>query len=133
MGRMLNELQPSFRSQVFEFLARLTEAKILVLIVDTGRTQEEQAEKIRLGVSWTPHSLHQDGLAIDIVPYAQYIEYGEKKMQWDENDPIWLAIGKIGTELGLKWGVVTNGKRKDLGHFEFQATRGNGLPGIKSA
>lgn len=118
MSRSLNDLVQPFRSTVFEFLARLTEQHIEVIIVDTGRTQIEQYEKFAQGLSWTKHSKHQDGLAIDICPIFQYNLHGSNKLQWDEKDPTWQSIGLIGQSLGLKWGVTLNGIHKDLGHFE---------------
>ncbi len=100
------------------FLAKLMEARIPVMIVTTRRTLEEQAEKVKQGLSWTMNSRHLTGDAIDVAPYEVYDLHGADKANWDESDPIWQRIGNIGMALGLKWGVVTNGKRKDLGHFE---------------
>lgn len=119
-SRRLNDLSPSFRERVFEFLARLTEARVPVIIIDTLRTQIEQDEKVALGLSWTFHSKHQDGLAIDICPYDIYQLHGPDKLKWDETELVWQNIGIIGQSCGLKWGVVSSsGKRKDLGHFEY--------------
>ena len=124
-SRKLNDLDIRMRVKVFEFLARLTEVKIPVLIVGTLRDQEQQKEYVKNKVSWTMNSLHLPqspsnlALAIDIVPYSIYDAVGPDKLNWNETDPIWNLIGAIGVSLGLKWGVVVNGKRKDLGHFEY--------------
>lgn len=118
MSRNLDDLAPAFKPLAIELIARCAEAGIPVMIVDTLRTAEEQAEKVALKLSWTAHSRHQDGLAIDVVPYELYQAHGIKKLDWDVKDPVWQIIGKIGQGLGLKWGVVMNGQRKDLGHFE---------------
>jgi hypothetical protein len=99
-----------------ELLARMVEARILVLIVNTRRTQAEQDQAIAAGVSWVRHSKHQDGLAIDLVPYDQYALHGPDKLQWNGNDPVWQQMGQIGESLGLRWGGRWH--QRDLGHFE---------------
>ena len=100
-------------------LARLVEAGIHVLIVDTLRTPAEHADNLARGVSWTKHSLHLVGLAIDICPYEVYTSaVGGDKLQWDETDEIWQRIGVIGESLGLRWGG--RWKQRDLGHFEYR-------------
>lgn len=102
-----------------QLLARCVEAGIMVMIVDTKRTPEEQAENINKGVSWTMRSKHLTGDAIDICPYETYALAGPDKLQWNNQDPVWKRIGEIGQGLGLKWGVVKNGEQIDPGHFEF--------------
>lgn len=102
------------------FLAKLMEARIPVMIVTTTRTPQEQAEKVKQGLSWTMHSKHLTGDAIDVAPYDIYELHGPDKAEWDESDPIWTRIGQIGEACGLKWGVVMKGQRKDLGHFELR-------------
>lgn len=118
MSRRLDDLSPKMRPIAYEFLARLVEAKIAVLIVTTSRTIVEQQAAVDAGVSWTMNSKHLTGDAIDVVPFRQYILHGENKLQWDDKDPVWAKIGAIGEKIGLKWGVVRGGKRIDLGHFE---------------
>ena len=118
MSRALNDLDPRFRPIVVELLARLTEAKLPVLIVETRRTAEQQAINIATGHSWVAHSKHEDGLAIDLVPYALYtIAPGGDKLEWDTAAPAWQVIGKIGEALGLRWGG--RWQQKDMGHLEF--------------
>jgi hypothetical protein len=95
------------------------------MIVDTLRTVEEQEENIRKGVSWTMRSKHlpqppeNRALAYDLCPYLVWSAVGPDKLNWDQNNPDWMTIGKIGMLLGLKWGVVRGGIRIDLGHFEY--------------
>lgn len=119
MSRRLDDLDLRFKPLAMELLARLTEANILVLIVDTLRTPEEHAENLRRGVSWTLRSKHLDGLAIDVCPYKIYDLHGPDKLQWDANDGIWQSIGAIGKALGLRWGG--DWQQKDMGHFEYVA------------
>jgi len=118
MSRLLDALDPVFRPKAIELLARCVEARIMVLIVDTLRTPEEQEEYVRRGVSWTMNSRHVVGRAIDIAPFSQYLLHGRDKLQWDGSDPVWAAIGAIGQRVGLQWGVWKDGRNIDLGHFE---------------
>ena len=117
MSRKLDDLSPAFRPLAVEFLARLVEAGIPVIVVDTRRTAQEQAANVAKGVSWTMQSKHLTGDAIDVAPYETFALHGPDKLQWDAGDPIWTRIGEIGESCGLKWG----GRWKmtpDLGHFE---------------
>lgn len=116
MSRRLDDLSPRFRPLAVELLARLTEAGIPVLVVDTLRTPEEQAENLRRGVSWTLHSKHLTGDALDLCPYGLYQLHGPDKLHWDPTDPVWIRLGQIGESLGLTWGG--RWVQRDLGHFE---------------
>ena len=104
-----------------ELLARCAEAGLAVMIVDTLRTPEEHAANLARGVSWTERSKHLTGDAIDVAPYSIYQLHGADKLQWDNADPAWLAIGRIGEALGLRWGG--RWRQKDMGHFEWQPER----------
>jgi peptidoglycan L-alanyl-D-glutamate endopeptidase CwlK len=117
MSRRLDDLDPRFRPLAFELLARFVESGIAVMIVDTLRTPAEHAANLAKGVSWTTRSKHLDGLAIDVCPYMQWQLTGPDKLQWDATDPVWSAMGRIGEELGLRWGG--RWKQRDLGHFEY--------------
>ena len=118
MSRRLDDLDARFKPLAIELIARCAEALIPVMIVDTLRTKQEQEANVARGVSWTMNSKHLLGLAIDICPYDVYLSNGPDKLQWDEKSPLFQSIGKIGQALGLKWGIVLNGKHVDLGHFE---------------
>lgn len=117
LDRRLDSLAISFRPRAYELLARLIEARIMVMIVNTRRTPEQQAELVRAGRSWTSHSAHEDGCAIDLCPYAVYQLHGPDKALWDETEPVWQKMGEIGRKIGLKWGIVMHGQHFDLGHF----------------
>jgi hypothetical protein len=119
MSRQLDDLEPRFRWIAMELIARAAEAGIPVMIVDTLRTPQEQAENIAKGVSWTTHSKHLTGQAIDVCPYAVYQLRGPDKLQWGGDDPAWEQLGGIGERLGLRWGG--RWKQRDLGHFELKA------------
>ena len=124
MSRLLDDLTPHFKEIVFEFLARLTEARIQVMIIDTLRTPEEQAENMKNGVSWTMDSKHLpnpiDGKAqaIDICPYEVYQIEGFDKLLWDGSKPVWRKIGEIGEKVGLKWGG--RWLKRDYSHFQLK-------------
>lgn len=128
MSRSLNDLDSRLKVLAFEHIARCVEARIPVMIIDTLRTRDEQIANVANGVSWTMNSLHlpqppeNRALAYDICPYAIYQADGPDKLNWDEKHPHWQIIGRIGTSLGLKWGVVINNRRIDLGHFEYIQT-----------
>lgn len=106
-----------FRPLATEFLARLTEDGILVMIVDTLRTIEEHTDNLTNGTSWTQRSLHLDGLAIDVAPYSQYKLHGGNKLQWDSEDSVWTKIGRVAERVGLDWGGRWQ-NHPDLGHVE---------------
>lgn len=122
MSRSLDDLTPEMRAKTDKFLAKLVEKSIQIMIVDTLRTDKEQEENIKKGVSWTKNSKHLPqkpsgkSNAIDICPYHTYQLYGPDKIQWNANDPVWLKIGEIGESFGLKWGG--RWKKRDMGHFE---------------
>lgn len=118
MSRRLNDLSDRFRPKAIELLARLTEAGIPVLIVDTLRTPEEHAANLAAGTSKATRSKHLDGDAIDICPYATYSLDGPDKMQWGTH-PVWKRIGEIGESLGLTWGGRWKSPH-DPGHFEWK-------------
>jgi len=117
MSRKLDDLAPRFRPLAFELIARCAEAGLPVMIVDTLRTPAEHAENLANGVSWTKHSKHLDGLAIDICPYSQYQLHGRNKLEWDTESPVWQVIGAIIEKLGCRWGG--RWMQKDMGHAEY--------------
>lgn len=116
MSRKLDDLEPRFRAKAVELIARAAEAGIPLMIVDTLRTPQEQAENIAKGVSWTTHSKHLTGRAIDVCPYERFLIDGPDKLAWDASDAVWDTLGGIGERLGLRWGG--RWKQRDLGHFE---------------
>ncbi len=117
MSRSLDDLSPRFRPLAVEFLARLVEAGIHVMIVDTLRTEAEQAENIAKGVSWTTRSKHLTGDAIDICPFEVMNLDGPDKLHWKTDHPVWNRIVKIGESVGLVAGARWK-STPDYGHFE---------------
>ena len=123
MSRSLEDLTPEMRALTVEFLARLVELGLLIMLVDTLRTPEEQEQNILKGVSWTKNSRHLPqepsgkSDAIDLCPYSEFSLHGPDKLQWNGEDPVWEKIGEIGESLGLEWGG--RWKQRDLGHFKY--------------
>lgn len=117
MSRKLDDLSPRFRPLAITLIARIVEAGIAILVLDTRRTPEEQEQMLQRGVSWTRNSRHLTGDAIDLVPYEIYNLHGPDKLQWNAADPGWQVMGKIGESLGLTWGGRWN--KRDMGHFEY--------------
>ena len=119
MSRALNDLHPKFRPIAMELIARCIERGVMIMIVDTLRTQAEHEINLANGTSWTSHSKHLDGLAIDVCPFELYDLRGPDKLQWNSDDPVWKIIGEIGEKLGLTWGGRWT--KKDMGHFELKS------------
>ncbi len=117
MSRALDDLSPRFRPLADRFLARLMEAQIPVIIIETLRTQAQQDLYLARGVSWTKNSRHLTGDAMDIVPYEEFRLHGQDKADWNADDPVWLRIGTIAESCGMRWGGRWT--QKDLGHVEF--------------
>lgn len=134
MSRRLDDLSSAMRPLAFEFLARLAEAGIAVMIVDTLRTEEEHAENLANGTSRATVSNHLprrmrttlpptnplDGGksdAMDVCPYDVYQIAGADKLKWDADAAIWQQIGVIAEQVGLEWGGRWK-KPYDPGHVQ---------------
>jgi hypothetical protein len=128
MSRALDDLTPEFRRIAIEFLAQLLEDGLAVMIVATGRTQAEQDAAFARGASKVRHSRHQDGMALDVCPFAAWNLHGPDKLQWGR-DPAWQRIGAIAERLGLRWGGRFGesspgaGDGWDPGHVELPVAR----------
>lgn len=117
MSRALDDLRAPFRLKVFELIARCAEHSIPVYIVDTSRTDAEQAIYLAQGRSWTKYSKHLIGEAVDLAPYKQFDLHGPDKLQWDGTDPAWKVMADIGRALGLRCGA--DWSQRDYSHFEW--------------
>lgn len=109
-------LDDEFKQKALTFLGRLVFAGIYVMVIETIRTHERQAWLLRNNRSWTDHSKHLVGRAIDVCPIEEFRLNGSNKLHWDAADPIWTRIGEIGEQCGLTWGG--RWKQRDMGHFE---------------
>lgn len=121
MGRDLNELASYFLPLAQALIDGCSAVGVPVRIITTGRTPAEQEEKLAQGVSWVSVSKHEPqppegkSEAIDVVPLSVLSEH---KPDWDPTHPDWQVIGRIGKELGLRWGGDWT-KHPDMGHFEY--------------
>jgi len=124
-----NLLIPAVRPLFEAFLALLDKNGLRYSVLETLRTQETQDAYYAQGresfeeicrlrkiaglypigkgeagqvVTRAKHSLHQDGVAADIVPV---LDGG--KIPWvitSDNAELWRTFGRLGQEAGLEWG-----------------------------
>lgn len=121
MSRLLDDLSNPMRHRVNDWLARLVEAGVAVMIVDTLRTEAEHQKNLANGTSKISVSYHlprymrvpdmmpqhpdyRKSDAIDICPYSQYDLHGPDKLRWDASDPVWKIILKTCEQAGLESG-----------------------------
>jgi hypothetical protein len=116
VSKSLSDLSEKMRPLAVELIARAVEAGIQVKIIDILRTESEQRENLRLGVSWTLRSKHlpdESGKsnAIDLAP----VECLSMKA-WGPAHPDWERLAEIAESLGLVAGI--RWKQRDCCHFE---------------
>jgi len=124
-------IHPDFRIITDRFISLCVQERIIILIVETWRSQEAHEEDVANGRSWVAKSKHQNvlikeidnkiieipaSLAIDICPYDVYKLHGPDKLEWDNDDPVWQRLGALGKRLGMIWGG--DWQNKDMGHFQ---------------
>lgn len=92
----------------------LNHTKVDFIVVDGGRTLQEQITNVRNGVSWTLQSRHIEGAAIDVAAYV------DGKVSYDPiyyhqvNDAFAYCSDKL--RIPYVWGG--SWKVRDLMHFE---------------
>ena len=111
------------RLRAFEWLARLAERGVPVMIVDTLRTREEHAKNLASGASKISLSFHLPRAmrtpcapgdpstelsdAMDVCPYEQFMLHGPDKLRWSAEDPAWKIVmeccERSGLESGGRW------------------------------
>lgn len=141
VSRAISDLHPELQSLCKQFLRSAEEKKIGVIITCTYRSSEEQNRLYAMGrttishVGVTParplgrivtnakggqsaHNFEIDGKpaskAWDFVPML-----GGKPV-WDENSPLWQALGKIATDLGLNWYGSPGSRFKEFPHVQMK-------------
>lgn len=93
---------------------------ISCVLIETLRDAERQQYYIDEGVSWTKRSKHLPqppsglSLAFDLAPK----DYLKHKL-WLPGGPLWLRLGEIGQDLGLRWGGAWR-LTPDYAHFELR-------------
>jgi hypothetical protein len=111
--RDLAKLSEEFRPLAEEFLKEANELEPIT-VIETWRSHENHLLDLKSGVSWTSHSPHEDGDAIDACPTRLLVE-----KQWGPGDPVWQKLGTLAQELGIEWGGTWLHK-KDLDHFQLR-------------
>jgi peptidoglycan L-alanyl-D-glutamate endopeptidase CwlK len=83
-------------------------------VYDGIRTFKEQQQHVKDGTSKTMQSKHLDGLAVDLVPWAN----GKPTWDWNLIWPIAYAMDRAATELGfadrITWGGAWDRKLSDF-------------------
>jgi len=104
---------PAIDEYINDLLDAAADEGIELRVVSKLRSQQQQDALYAQGrttegpiVTWTTRSAHTSGRAVDVTIVGA-TEYEDDPEAWD-------ALGRIGEELGLKWG----GSFRDYGHFE---------------
>ena len=150
MSTALDDLCLRLRPQVVEVLARLIEARVMVMLVCITRTPAEHTLNVAAGTSATAHSKHVPASnaacpqchgtkshAVDLCPYETWELHGSDKAQWragtwDKMPAEWATIVRLGKATGLRsgrdWGRSDESLRQtppkpfDPGHLELPGT-----------
>ncbi|MDZ7370212.1 MAG: M15 family metallopeptidase [candidate division KSB1 bacterium] len=109
----LEKLAPRTKKAAMEWYKWCEENHIDILIYETIRTEEQQRENVKKGVSQTMRSYHLVGQALDFVPIVN------GKTDWNGYDrpEIQKAIAKA-KELGFTWGGDWK-TFKDMPHLQY--------------
>ncbi len=87
MSRKLDDLTSTLQPLAYEFLARCTEAKIPLLIVDTLRTMREHRANLKSGASKVTFSLHLPR-KVRTATWAPAFEHMDMPDDEDKSDAI---------------------------------------------
>jgi peptidoglycan L-alanyl-D-glutamate endopeptidase CwlK len=115
-------LEPAFCAKVRMFLAELVRRRIPVVVIETWRSPERQADLVEQGKSQTLDSKHLHGLAIDIAPVREYVDGKVKSLIWDTRHPAWKEIAEVAKGYGIAWGGDWE-SFPDYVHFEEMSTK----------
>lgn len=106
MSKSLDDLDPIFKARVAMFTATLDKEGIRYTISETRRSYIEQREAFRKGHSKRDGlkliSMHQAGLAVDVVPLNSR---GEPTWDYIAFADAYKKIAKIGRDMGLECGA----------------------------
>jgi len=116
MIRDMASLSDRFRPYAERLLIMADLASIPVTVVETLRSPAQQQINLARGVSWTTHSKHLTGDAIDVCPTA-YLTI----KNWNPSGPLWETLGQIGEGVGCAWGGRWT-RTPDRPHFEYKAS-----------
>ena len=120
-SRSLDELLPSVRTRVQQFLDSAKAQGIDLLVTSTYRDNASQdalyaqgrttvgriVTNAKAGQSW-----HNYRCAVDVVPVVA------GKPRWDVKDAVWQEVGRLGKAAALEW--AGDWKRfKEYPHFQY--------------
>lgn len=118
---MIGQLDPMFRQQISELMARATAMGLRPEIVEAYRPQERQDQLYEQGrtipgqqVTNTRNSMHTKRLAVDIY---QRDENG--KIDLSPEPGFYQVMGQLAAGLGINWGGTW--PKPDLPHFQWRA------------
>lgn len=124
-SRSIDELTPDTKLKAEAFLAACAAAGIDILVTCTYRDVYAQAKLYASGrtvpgpirTNARPgESQHNNRRALDVVPLIN------GKPLWDasnpENKALWLKVGALGEQAGLKWAGRWQGRLREFAHFE---------------
>ena len=90
--------------EIIELTIQITTIDFMVF--DGLRTQEEQEEYVRRGVSWTMHSKHLTGHAMDLVPLVNNKTTWNHKPCFELAEAVMKAARQL--DINLLWGGAWN-------------------------
>lgn len=118
MYRATDKLSDPFRQKVEAFMRRVGDH---VMITESWRSKERQKDLYAQGrtkpgniVTWTLHSKHMDGAAIDLAfvnPDGSIYWPSASSDEWEE-------LANVAREFGIKWPYRDDGWGVDAPHFE---------------
>lgn len=127
MSTKLEDLDPSFEPFARLFIARLTEAGLAFAVTETRRSYQDQAAAFNRGASKCDGlqrlSLHQAGLAIDVVPLD---ENGKPTWNYRRYPTAYKRIAEVARRVGLESGQDWSPKDPATGmgwdppHYQFR-------------
>ena len=138
MGKNLTDLCECIRPQASLLLKKAhEELGFWMSVVSTGRTEEEQVENLRTGVSRTRKSKH---LPQPVCKKSHAFDTAPRHLialkNWAPEHPDWERLGKLGESMGLEWGGRWSGKWRRAGerdyhivdcpHFQVSVTHAGG-------
>jgi len=110
----LSERQREFTRMAVRLMAyALSFPNVEIRLVEVTRAPCRQKELVAAGKSWTRHSLHLHGLAMDIFLWL------DGKLTWNWED--YLFLGEYWEKLGGVWGG--RWKTRDAVHFQYGGKR----------
>lgn len=122
MSRSLDELHPIVKQKAEKMISEAASQGIEILVTATYRSKEEQDALYAKGRTAPgnivtnasyPYSLHNHGVAFDVVPIK------DGKAVWNDYG-LWDQIGVIGKSVGLEWGGDWT-SFPDRPHFQYTA------------